>query len=470
MHNHISFDDTMKPLLTSFALGIGLMTASSPRGIAQTAPALRVYTAIEIEYPTEIGKSYQLEGAANLTNWTDIGNPVLGHGRVVDRIFSTKNAGAISFAAYRLQVTEGPANGFAPWSLAGARVQIDDSSPSNFVEFVTEDHGQDNYAGALDPFTYQFTRLSENNASVDRTFTPDRRELITYSYAAPGVGTWVREEYRQGALERRVLGVFRYLADTTNSLPGVTNPPVVISIAQPPAPPTVLTGLVYYVLSGAKPDQLTFQTINSGIEKPTPAVGGSENENEVSVGGNAFTYTYHVQSTNTASLILNFGYYGFGGDKNEYDLTYTDGPSGSFVRRIYRLGALYSTDTGAFSPFAHPPGGTNNPPINTNQPPANPVGLTFTIHDDTVPPRLVFQTTSSGIEFDDSAPSDFTFTYQATGASTFSMVVRFKPDRWDEYDLTFISGVEGTSVRRQYKNSQLDRTTSGTFTVAPTGQ
>jgi hypothetical protein len=198
----------MRRTLTSFALGACLMTVSSPRGIAQTAPALKVYTAIEIEYPTEIGKSYQLEGAANLTHWTAIGNPVLGHGRVVDQTFSTKNAGAISFAAYRLQVTAGPANGFAPWSLAGARVQMDDSSPSNFVEFVTADHGQDNYAGALDPFTYQFTRLSENNASVDRTFTPDRRELITYSYVAPGVGTWVRRQHKNSRLDRTTSGTF----------------------------------------------------------------------------------------------------------------------------------------------------------------------------------------------------------------------------------------------------------------------
>jgi hypothetical protein len=49
------------------------------------------------------------------------------------------------------------------------------------------------------------------------------------------------------------------------------------------------------------------------------------------------------------------------------------------------------------------------------------------------------------------------------------MVVRFKPDKWDEYDLTFTNGNHGTSVRRQFKNNLLNRTTSGTFDVAPTG-
>jgi len=258
---------------------------------------------------------------------------------------------------------------------------------------------------------------------------------VTYAYTAPGVGTWVREEYRQGSLERRVLGVFRYLVDTTNNIPGTTNPPVVIN-------------------------------------PPQPTTGGDENENEVSPGGNIFTYSYNVFGSNTSSLVVNFGYYGFGGDKNEYDLTYTDGPSGTFVRRIYRLGSLYSTDNGAFSPYApvygQPPGNTNPPPVVTNAPPANPFGFTYTMNDGAVPERLVFQSTSSGIEFDDSAPTDFTFTYSATGTNTFALRAQFKPDRWDEYDLNFTNGIQGTFVRRQFKNSQLNRTTSGPFTVAVT--
>src|SRR5205085_1784978 len=145
---------------------------------------------------------------------------------------------------------------------------------------------------------------------------------------------------------------------------------------------------------------------------------GDENENEVSPGGNTFTYSFSVLSSNTASLVINFGYYGFGGDKNEYDLTYTDGPSGTFVRRIYRLGSLYSTDNGAFSPYAPvagPMGGTNQPPLNTNQPPANPSGFTYTVLGGNLPERLVFQSSTAGIDFDDSAPTDFTFTYQPTG-------------------------------------------------------
>ena len=434
--------------------------------------ALTISPAVELEFPTELGKTYQLQGAVNLTNWTDIGSKVYGHGRSVSRIFSTKGSGAVTYAAYRVQVGDATTNGFAPWSLSGARIQMDDHSSNNVVEFTNDDHGRDSYAGAPDPFTYEFTRVSDNLAQIDRTFTADRRELLTYSYTAPGLGTWVREEYRQGSFERRVLGVFRYLADTTNQIPGVSLPPVPILGVQPPAPPNVLTGLVYHVMSGSRPDELRFTTPTSGIEMPSPATSTDENESEVSPGGNTFTYTHQVLSTNTASLIVNFGYYGFGGDKNEYDLTYTDGPSGTFVRRIYRLGVLYSTDTGAFSPFAALPptsGGTNPPPVIAAEPPKNPAGLTFTLHDDSTPSRLVFQSTAAGILFDDSAPDAFTYTYTATGALTYKLRVEYKADRWDEIDLTFVNGGQGSLVRRQFKSGKLDRTRSGTFTVAPTG-
>jgi hypothetical protein len=48
------------------------------------------------------------------------------------------------------------------------------------------------------------------------------------------------------------------------------------------------------------------------------------------------------------------------------------------------------------------------------------------------------------------------------------MVVQFKPDRWHEYDLTFINGVQGNYVRREFKNNVFNRSLSGTFSLAPT--
>ena len=463
---------SLKSTLAPIALAAMTVMVGGP-SMAQTVPALKIHTAVEVEYETEIGKSYTLQGALDLTHWIDIGHPVLGHGRAVSQIFSTKNRESVNYASYRLVVSNGPTNGFAPWSIAGARVQMDEGATGNVVEYLSDTSGRDNYSGSFDLFTYQFTRLSENNARVDRTFGPDRRESLTYSYTSPGIGTWLREEYRQGSLERRVLGIFRYSVDTANTVPGVTNTPVTIVSALPPSPPTTLNGLVYYVLSGSKPDQLAFKTESSGVETPSPSLGGEENENEVSPGGNTFTYTYKVLGSNSVSLIINYGYYGFGGDKNEYDLTYTDGPSGTFVRRIYRLGSLYSTDSGAFSPFLQPvipisPGGTNSPTTFTGPPPAQPVGFTYTMHSGLTPERLVFSTALDGTEFDDSAPSGFTYTYTVSNVNQVSLIVRFKADKWDEYELTFTGGAGGTFVRREYDKNKLKDTDAAAFNIAPT--
>ena len=85
-----------------------------------------------------------------------------------------------------------------------------------------------------------------------------------------------------------------------------------------------------------------------------------------------------------------------------------------------------------------------------------------------VPPRLVFQSAQNGIEFDDSAPTDFDYTYTTTGTNTFSLHVQFKSDRFDDYDLTFTGGAGGTMVRRQYRSNTLVRTDSGTFDVTIT--
>src|SRR4051794_2365027 len=101
----------MKPILPTIALAVALLGAAT-RLAAQATNQLHIYTAIEVEYQTEIGKSYKPRGAVNLPNWTDIGNTVLGHGRLVNQIFSTKNGGDVNYAAYRLQVSDGPTNGY----------------------------------------------------------------------------------------------------------------------------------------------------------------------------------------------------------------------------------------------------------------------------------------------------------------------------------------------------------------------
>jgi hypothetical protein len=238
--------------------------------------------------------------------------------------------------------------------------------------------------------------------------------------------------------------------------------------ALPPAPPASLAGLLYSFQASGAPDRYDF----------TNDTGGLEIQGIVSEGlpTNGFAYTYSVTGSNTASLVMTFGYYGAGGDRYECDLTFTDGASGRFVRREFRKGRLKDTDVGAFRPQSldgsNPGGGNVGTPVSdldpAGAPPVSPVGLTFTMLSGNPPEALAFTSATAGVQRDDSAPSSFTYTYTSTGAGAFSLRVQFKADRWDEYDLTFTDGAHGTFVRREFQDGVLKDTDRATFIVATT--
>ena len=455
----------MNHYITTLALVAGLLAISLAPAPAQDPIRLNVYTAIEVEYDTMPGKSYTLQGTTNLSDWTDIGSPTPGTGRLVNRIFSTKGGGELHYNSYRLRVGEGPTNGFAPWLFAGVSLEMDDEPGGDVMNFTTETNGVDVSEGENDSFTYLYSRLGENEAKAELTNGSNRTEMVTFNFTGPGVGTWSRDEFRNGQLKDHDAGSFRIVGivpvvNGTDS-PVVNANLVIAPPLAPPAPPVTLSNMIYYFQASGIPDRYEFLDDHNGRE-----VQGVVQEG---LPTNALVYTYTVLSSNTAHLLLSFGYYGMGGDRYDCDLTFTDGPSGHFVRRLYRRGVLKDTDDGAFSPdypqVSPPPGGTNNPPINTNPPPANPLGLTFIMNTGE---QLAFQTASTGLQTDNSAPTDFTYNYAATDANTFTLRVEFKPDKWDEYDLTFTDGAHGSFICRQYDGNDLKDTDADTFYIVPT--
>lgn len=604
----------MRKHFVTLSLLAGLLAGPFATARAADPIRLHVYTAIEVEYDTQPGKSYTLQGSANLADWTDIGPATPGTGRPVNRIFSTKGGGTVNFNNYRLSVSDGPTNGFAPWSLAGLSLEFDDEPGGDVMNFTGETNGVDVSEGDNDLFNYLYGRLGENEARAEITYASNRSETVTFEFTGPGVGTWSRDEFRNGKLKDHDAGPFRivglapppagtnppivnpnvvvappvlppappaslsnlvyyfqasgipdryefldqsngrevqgvvqeglptnsfvytytvlgsntaflrlsfgyygmggdrydcdltftdgasghfvrrlyrrgvlkdtdegafsqndqfatHVAGTPPPPPGTnaaTFPPTIVPTA-PPAPPASLLGKTYFVFTTPAPDQYQFSGANYGYA--TPGISQSE-EIETSPGGNLYTYGYSVLSSNTASLVITYGYYNLGGDREEYDLTFVDGATATFVRRLYRLGNLHTNQTGIFSTNAVLPygsnngsGGAGNPPANTNPPPANLSGLTVVMNTGE---QLAFQTATTGVQADNSAPTDFNFTYTATGANTFTLHVQFKPDKWDDYELTFTDGAHGSFVRQQYANSELKDTDADTFYVVPT--
>lgn len=438
----------------------GFLSTWGLANAAETPSNLKIFTAVEVEFETETGKLYQLQGSSNLTDWVDIGAPVFGVGKTISQVFSTRGGGEVNYHNYRLHTSEGPTNGFAPWTFAGLTVNFDDQLEGDLVKFITATNGVD-LGEAPDDFLYSFTRTSLNEVRLVLNYgamyygvpSSNKIDVITMTFTAANIGTWVRDEFRKGQMKDRDMGVFSIVTGT-NQPPtgGGTNQPPIVN-----APiPTALTGWTYAFQSGEHPDRLVFSTSASGTE-----FGDDVNDDEP----NFFTYTYSLTTSNTASLVVTFK----AGKYDQYDITFKNGAQGSFVRKEYDNNLLKDTDRGALSAIVIPPtNGNTNDNGTVTTPPSAPSGFTYTMLSGDIPERLIFTSATAGTQLDDSAPSSFTYTYTVKAANQVQMLVRFKSDKWDEYDLVFTDGRAGVFTRRQFDRNALKDTDQGPFTVAPT--
>jgi hypothetical protein len=570
-----------------------------------TAAEIEIRHATEIEFQVERGHYYQLQRSTNLVDWQNVDDSIYGHGGHERRLRSARPDDGSNHEYVRVVISDAPTNGFAPWALTGISMELDDEPGGDLMKFNTATVGLD-VSEDSDPFSYAYTRLSANEAKAELTYASNRIDKLTFAFTGPGVGTWSRDEYRDGKLKDHDAGPFRItgIAPTTGGTNApVVNPYVIVAPpVAPPAPPASLSNLVYYFQSSGVPDRYDFLDDHNGRE-----VQGVVQEG---LPTNALVYAYTVLNSNTASLNLSFGYYGMGGDRYQCDLTFTDGSSGHFVRRLYRRGVLKDTDSGAFSQNMQlaPSGSYTTPPANTNTaavwppvltptaPPAPPASLfgktyfvytapspdqyqfsgqsygyatpgasqseeietspggnvymyTYTDHGSNTaslvitygyynlggdreeydltyvdgstatfnrrlyrlgtlytnqagifstnsvlpyayngggstnnpPPGdydffmntgeyLKFTSATAGLQTDNSNPTDFTYVLTSTGANTATLRVQFKADKWDEYDLTYAGPTAGTFIRRQYDADELKDTDSGSFNAKAPGQ
>lgn len=188
-----------------------------------------------------------------------------------------------------------------------------------------------------------------------------------------------------------------------------------------------------------------------------------------------FTYQYSRLGTHEAKVEIAYT----ASKVDVLTLSFTTARTGTWVRDEYRKGRLKDRDTGVFALLdangapLPPPGGTTEPPPKVPaEVPAALGGLAYTFHSGETPERLEFTTTAAGTEFDDDTdddePNTFTYTYARATGDTATLVVTFKPDRWDEYDLSFQAGANtGTFVRREFDRNALRDTDAGSFTGSP---
>ncbi len=465
-------------------------------GRSLPAAELEIRHATEIEFQAERGHYYQLQRSTNLVDWQNFDDAIYGHGGRERRLRSTRPADGATHEYVRVVITDAPTNGLAPWSLAGLSLELDDEPGGDVVKFSSETAGQDlSDDGDVDSFRYAYTRLGSGEGSAVLTYASNRVDALTFSFTGPGTGTWSRDEYRDGRLRDHDAGPFRIvsLAASGGATGAVVNPNVVVAPpVAAPAPPASLSNVVYYFQSSGVPDRYDFLDDRNGRE-----VQGVVQEG---LPTNSLVYTYTVLGSNTASLRLSFGYYGMGGDRYDCDLTFTDGSSGHFIRRLYRRGVLKDTDEGAFSQqldLVRPSlENTNLPPLNTNVPAVWPpavvasappaplaalLGQTCYVYTSPNPDRYQFTGPNYGYAFPGVGRSDqeeievspggnvFMYTYQQGQSNTASLVITYGyynlgGDR-EEYDLTYVDGSTASFTRRLYRVGALYLTQQGFFST-----
>lgn len=206
--------------------------------------------------------------------------------------------------------------------------------------------------------------------------------------------------------------------------------------------------------------------------------------NGVSAGNTIDAFIYQLTATGPNEVRVETHPPTYNFDRRDvYQFAFTAANAGTWVRDEYRRGQLKDRDTGAFrfadnstpvpsatTPLPPTDPGSSTVPIPADlpqTPPVMPTGLTFTFLSGTIPERLVFKSDTTGIEYDDSAPTSFSYVYTSTGEKTFQLRVQLKADKWDEYDLSFTGGAAGSFVRREFDRNLLKDRDMGRFTVAP---
>ena len=51
---------------------------------------LKTYFAIEVEFPSSVGKTYQIQRSDDLLTWSDLGGTIVGNGQTINRLLQAR--------------------------------------------------------------------------------------------------------------------------------------------------------------------------------------------------------------------------------------------------------------------------------------------------------------------------------------------------------------------------------------------
>lgn len=441
---------------------LALMASASLAFVAQAEDhSLRIHRAIEVEFETERGRIHHLQGSDDLQHWTNIDSGTPGRGNATSTLLSIQASTNGSFSFFRVVTEEIPTHGPAPLTLLGSVLQLDDTWGDDALRFLTETNGIKSSA-APDPFNYLLTRLSTNELQLELTRPGEsvavRRDLVSLTFSTPTTGNWVRDTFRKGRLKDRTSGHFTLTgtpADPSNPQSGGS--PTNTAPTLPTEIPGNATGLAFTFGAGEHRERVEM------IAETVATVFGDDSAPDDSHGA---TYSYARLGTNQATLVVHLK----SDRRDEYLLTYKSASQGTFVRREIKNDQLDDTDTGAFSVALSATGGSNGSGETGNNNGTGAVevlqsllGQQLSFDDDLPADIYTFSSETVGKKTHGTDQDPFTYTYTVTGQTTARFVATFKPDRWSEFQLTFLGDKRGAFIRTDFDKNTFKQTKSGRF-------
>jgi hypothetical protein len=75
-----------------FLDGYEVLTGKSPADpLDKPSLVAQAWTALEVTFPSAVGKSYRIEGSTNLADWSLVEADIVGTGGEIQRFYSTRN-------------------------------------------------------------------------------------------------------------------------------------------------------------------------------------------------------------------------------------------------------------------------------------------------------------------------------------------------------------------------------------------
>ena len=409
------------------ALSFLLLSAPAPAQEFATTPL------VELHYTAGPGQVYELQGSNDLGSWRRVGDVVFGEGAAVSDFVSPSDEPG-SYRFYRVKPSPSKEFGFAPSTLYGMRLELNDEGDALGYLFTSRAGG----SAKEESIAYNYRKLGDTLGRIDVEYGDGESEHIELEFSADYVGRYTRTSRWGGADVDVDLGTFSIAREALR----LRDQEAALSA------PSSLAGNSYVFGDGDNFERFDFVTPNSGR-----AVDG--------VKVTQFDYSYSVSNDSaTASVTL-----AFPGDLAiKFDMEFGNRSCGRFQRRELVDGELDHHSEGGFSSANSVYHTLGAEATDVTLPAGELTGRSYVMRDGGTPCILQFRTLEHGRCLQGNLVNEIRYDYVVNCNATSTVTVYFRPGEYDRYHLNHS---DRTFMRKEVRGAVPTDTDTGTFTETP---